>query len=125
MLELTTPEPITDEDGEEIPPARVDLFSIDGTTYTMEGGLNASLSLRYLHAVRVVGLMAATDWLLEEALGVEGYEALVGWRHITAEQVATVVAAIKREAFGEVDTPAGKGGGRASTRKKPVRKRTR
>lgn len=126
MIELVTPD--TPEDA-----APVVIFAIDGKSYSIPDRLSPSLSLRYLHVIRTQGLVAAQDWLLQAALGEEAHAALLNWEHITTEQVALVLAAVRRVVFGETDTSPtdkraatpGKGGRPATPRKRKPTTRTR
>lgn len=106
MIELKTPKPPpaeVDDDGKPVDKTpRVEVFSIDGTTYSIADKVVPSIGLRYLHLVRIGGLAVATDWLLERTLGEEGHAALISFESITAEEISRVAAAVRSVVFGDV-----------------------
>lgn len=62
-------------------PKRLPLFSVtqgdDETTYTIPDKPNPGLALEFLRQGRTIGPELAISWLIEEAVGTEGYTALV------------------------------------------------
>lgn len=72
--------PVIEHSAWDAAPERVDLFTIsrDGEekTYSMPGKPHVGLALAMLRMARLHGDMIAMSWLLEEAVGPEGYNAL-------------------------------------------------
>lgn len=60
---------VTSEGGPEDEPERIE--------YTIPAKPNAGLALEFLRVARTQGAELATSWLIEEAVGREGYQALI------------------------------------------------
>lgn len=92
------------DEGAEAPPATIT------KTYDMPATPNAGLALRYLRKARENADMAAS-WLLELAIGVEGYDALVD--ELSRESDPDVALATMRNVIGFVAGKAMGGLGKA------------
>jgi hypothetical protein len=91
MLEFTTkPDPTAK------PPEREELFSIDGKAYTIPKTIRPLLMARYAHLVDTMGSDSAGLWALREALGDEGYFALINLppERVSKDDLATVMAVV-------------------------------
>lgn len=87
------------------PEKRVPIFSIDGTEYTIPESPSASIGLQVTHLWATQGYSVATDWLLNELLGSDGYKALREFRQLTREQYKQVEAICIKAALGEDEDP--------------------
>lgn len=112
-------EPIVIDTREELPEVeQIHLFTIDGVDYSMPAEVPPSVGLQAMEMVRTEGEMVANAWMLEEALGSDGYHALINCRHITIEQmrqIGDIVAEHMLGAFGD-DGGNGQGPNRANRR---------
>ncbi len=61
---------------EPAPVEKTPVFKYDGKTWKANKVFSAGAMLTYLRNIRVYGQSSATEWLLEAALGSEGYAAL-------------------------------------------------
>lgn len=93
-------------------PEMVELFSIDGKPYFIPNKVRVNVGLKYLHQVRTTGDAAANSWLLEALLGEEGYQALLDYDDLTAEDLERVQAVAVEIVLGRSEE------GKAETRKK-------
>jgi hypothetical protein len=75
---------------------RVDLFQIDGTTYSMSVRPGANVSLKYAWIAREQGLQAAAGYALEALIGAEGYQALMEFDGLTQEALDQIVTAASK-----------------------------
>jgi hypothetical protein len=128
VIELVSAPKAVDEDGNEVEAKvpMVELFSIDGTAYSIPDKVRPALSLQYLRIARTQGVGIAEDWLADQLVGAEAYEALLNFPDITAEQITAVMRDARRVAFGETERESGKANGRpASTRPKRTTSRKR
>jgi len=82
------------------PVETVPVFYIDDVEYSMPRRVHPNVGLQYLRMARDKGPEIAVVWLLEEVLGTEGYEALMGYDALTDEQLGQVMEIIKRNALG-------------------------
>lgn len=93
----------TDESGNPIPDAEPELI-----TYTMPAKPNPGLALKYLKKARTMGELAMS-WLIEEAIGEEGYDALSNELiNYTGDPVALlrgIVEKIQTVAMGGLEGP--------------------
>lgn len=90
---------------------RLELFTItrpdpeaaDGVsrkTYDMPNKPNPGLGLAFLRMARLYGVELAVSWLLEEAVGTEGYLALANEPGTTTEQIATITSKVRSVVLG-------------------------
>lgn len=84
---------------------RVPAFSINGTTYYISTRPKVNKAIRYLHLTRTQGTEIAIDFMLGELLGEEGYEALMNFDDLTAEQLREVVNIASKVMTGAVEVP--------------------
>jgi len=85
------------------------LFSIDGVEHGMPAKIRPNTGLKYLRMVRTQDANVAGAWLLEEILGADSYEALMGHDDLEPEQLAQVMAIVERHALGQMEHMAGNG----------------
>lgn len=98
---------------------REELFSLDGTVYTIPVSFSAGQTLTYVDGLRKYGPDMAGAWALETALGTEGYQALLGADEATIPREAFVklLTVVTRRILGQdAEVP----GPKAPTRPTPV-----
>lgn len=80
-------------------------------TYTMPAKPNAGLALRYLKEARKTSPDVAMSWLIEKAVGEEGYDALTdelaGYEGDSAAVLQQIVGRIQTVAMGGLTPPKG------------------
>lgn len=81
----------------------VDLFKLDGKTYQIPANPKANIALKFMRNTRKYGDVIASDVLLEELLGTEGYEALVNHDELTSEQFQTVMMIAQKLVLGTME----------------------
>lgn len=86
----------------------VDLFSIDGTVYQMPAKIGANIALGYMRLVRTHGQEAALGWALEQVIGAEAYDALMGCDDLEPEDLEAVMKVVHENVMGAVEAPKGK-----------------
>ena len=64
---------------------RVDIFEVDGKTYSVAKVARADLGLEYLDRVENDGPDVAQAWLIRTTVGVEGFDALRKVKGLTQE----------------------------------------
>lgn len=79
------------------------LFELDGREFHVPARPRAVIAVRYLRNVRRKGVDTAAAALLEELLGVDGFDALCEYEDLTAEQFKTIISAAQRLAMGSMD----------------------
>jgi hypothetical protein len=103
-IELNTAEPELDENGQP-KNELLEVFSIDGKPYSIPSKPRRGLSLKYLKLARKEGTQAAVGWLLEEALGEEGYDALSDYDDLTNDQLQAVTRVVLTTTLGGLEGP--------------------
>ncbi len=100
MLEFTTPKTAT-------PVQRDELFSLDGTAYTIPKKFRAADAIGYVTNLRKFGADVANSIALEYALGEAGYNALLnGGDAISADDIALLVHVVTSRILGQpVEVP--------------------
>ena len=93
----------TKKSAEEV--EQIELFSIDGVSYTIPNKARVNVGLRYMKIMRDESAEAAQAWLLEEMVGTEGFEALMGYDDLTPEILEQIVSAAAKVVLGELETP--------------------
>jgi hypothetical protein len=97
ILKLSTDQEMPDE-------RRIDLFSIDGTTYSMLLNPPPIVGLRYLELCRD-SLQGANAYLLEVTLGEEAYQALLAYQQLTEDQYNWILEQIVKRSLGAQERP--------------------
>jgi hypothetical protein len=98
VLELSSADVVSDE--------RIPLFTIDGTEYTMPAEAPGYIGIEATHLWATESPAAATDWLMSEMLGDEGFTALRTCKTITRAQYQQVVKIVVDHVYGEEDPKA-------------------
>jgi hypothetical protein len=93
----------TKKSAEEV--EQIELFSIDGVSYTIPNKARVNVGLRYMKIMRDESAEAAQAWLLEEMVGKEGFEALISYDDLTPEILEQIVSAAAKVVLGELETP--------------------
>jgi len=93
------------------PPApNVELFSLDGVSYTIPAKPRVNLALRYLWHSKQYGDDRAAAELLESLLGAEGFEALMNYDDLTGDQFEAIMRVATRYTLGALEDTTGKSG---------------
>lgn len=82
---------------------RVEIFKLNGESYTIPRKPKVNIALRYLREVRTLGQELAVGKLLEDMLGIEGYNALMEYEELTAEQLQQVILVTTRIVMGSLE----------------------
>ena len=99
MIELTSEAPSSAD--------TIDVFSLDGVTYTMPAEPQPSIGLRFVWEMKTTGEMDAVANLLISTVGADAFEALTKAKGMTAEQWEAVQQFVIKHAVGA--TEPGKG----------------
>lgn len=83
----------------------IDLFELDDVMYRIPEQPKINMVLRYLNMSRTQGQDNALGWLLEQMVGIEAYEALMGFDDLTTEQLKTIMMVVQEVAMGALETP--------------------
>lgn len=78
---------------------------LDDYELTIPEKFSAAFALRYVRMTSRYGVDASTDWMLENALGAEGYEKLLGFDDMEPEQLAVLVNVIQESIIGAMEVP--------------------
>jgi hypothetical protein len=92
--------------GDAVNEDRIPLFSIDGTEYTMPAEPLGYIGIEATHLWATESPAAATDWLMTEMLGEEGFTALRTCKTITRAQYNQVVKIVVDHVYGDEDPKA-------------------
>jgi hypothetical protein len=103
VLEFSSPDPFAETTEDD----RIPLFSIDGQTYTIPARFDPIIALRALDMARRRGEEIMFSWLLEEALGEEGYQALLGCSSVTPSQLQALMEKVSDQVMGALEEPGG------------------
>lgn len=93
-----------------VAPELVELFTLDGRVFSIPAKPRVSVALRYLWHARQYGEDRAAAELLEALLGAEGFEALVNYDDLTAEQFQAVLDAAQKVTLGALEDAKGNSG---------------
>lgn len=77
------------------------------TTYTMPGRPHVGLGLAYLRMARLQGTVLAGAWLLEEAVGTEGFFALAAEPDLDPEVMRGIISRAQDIILGGLEGPKG------------------
>lgn len=99
-IELTT----TDSS----PVEEIELFSIDGVSYTIPNKPRLNVALKTLKLANTVGQDAAMVYMMEAAIGEEAFEALLDYDDLDQETLQAIMAAAQKVVFGGLEGPKGK-----------------
>lgn len=84
---------------------QIELFKIDGKSFTIQNRPRINVSLKYLKNARTLGAEQAGAILLEDLLGAEAFDALCECDTLTTEEWNEIVALAQRITVGSVETP--------------------
>ena len=109
--------PVIEHSAWDEAPERVDLFTISTTdpatgeitekTYDMPNKPHVGLALATLRMARIHGSEVAASWLLEKAVGVEGYDALTAEPELTPQVLEGIVLRVRTVVMGGLAAPKG------------------
>lgn len=107
--------PVIEHSAWDDAPERVDLFTISTTdpktgeivekTYDMPNKPHVGLSLAMLRMARIYGSEIAMAWLVEEAVGAEGYNALTAEPDLTPEILQGIMLRVRSVVLGGLAAP--------------------
>lgn len=83
----------------------VELFTLEGKTYTIPNKPRINVALKFLDTAKNSGQDLAAAYLLETLIGREGYEALMDYDDLTADQFQDVVLAAQKVVLGGLEGP--------------------
>lgn len=98
-IELTTKSDVEVE--------QVELFSIDGKSYTIPNKPRLNVALKTLKLMRKEGEEAAMAYMMEAAIGEEAFDALTEYEDLDAETFQQIVLAAQKIVFGGLEAPKG------------------
>ena len=75
------------------------------TTYTMPGRPHVGLALAYLRMARIEGGEPAMAWLIEEAVGTEGFFALVAEPDVSRDMIRGIFHKVREVILGGLEAP--------------------
>jgi uncharacterized protein YihD (DUF1040 family) len=87
---------------------QIQIFSIDGKEYTIPAKPRVNVALKYLHDAKHKSEDIAAAGLLENLLGEEGYEALMNYEDLTADQLKAIMKIVQKVALGSMEESQGK-----------------
>lgn len=87
---------------------QIELFSIDGKSYTIPNKPRLNVALKTLKLVRTQGEEAASAFMLEAVIGEEAFEALTEYDDLDAETFQQIILAAQKIVFGGLEAPKGK-----------------
>jgi hypothetical protein len=70
------------------------LFAVGGKVYEARTEFSASDVIHYSKLARTKGIDAAVEWLMEAALGEEGYAAFAGYKYLRKETATKVMSQV-------------------------------
>lgn len=89
---------------QDTPVGAVELFRLGGQVHTIPEKARFNIALKYLWLAKVDGEVLAGQWLLEELLGPEGYQALMNYDDLTEEQFGTIMTAAQKVVLGSLES---------------------
>lgn len=98
-IELTT----SNESNEEV--EQVELFSIDGKSYTIPKKPRMNVALKTMKMIRTEGEDAAAAYMLEAVIGEEAYDALTDYDDLDPETFRQIIAIAQKVVFGGLEGP--------------------
>ena len=87
---------------------KVELFSLNGVSYSIPKKPRVNVALRYLKMAREEGTEAASAFLLESLVGEEAYKALMDFDDLTQETLGQIAEAAQKHTLGGLEAPKGK-----------------
>jgi hypothetical protein len=97
-LHFTTPTQETEQD-------RVVIAYLDDYELSMPRSVPPNISLKLMRTSRKLGSEAAVGEMLEEVLGEDAYMRLANYRHLTDEQLASLVRVVTKVVMGGLEVP--------------------
>lgn len=86
------------------PVEQVELFSIDGKSYTIADKPRVNLGLKVMRVMADEGASAGNAYMLEQLLGKENFDALTDFDDLTTEQFEAIVELASEVVFGGLDS---------------------
>jgi hypothetical protein len=131
-IDLDAVEPIVlDADGDEDDVEEIHVFTLNGKDYFMPTVASFHTAIRTMEIYASKGEAAATAYQLRELLGDEGYEALINYPRLRAEdfnricELASDIVLASREGKAQSPSDGGKSDGSRSTSMTSSRTRSR
>lgn len=98
---------VTKRPEDRAPEERVELFSIDDTSYTIPKKFPVGLGLKVIRTARRSGQEIAMAELLEEVIGSDAYDALVNYKDLEDEHLERLMNIVNQLALGSLEGPKG------------------
>lgn len=95
----------TSPDADAPEPDRVTIAYLDDYALTMPAALRPNLALKVMRTQRKEGEGAAMMQMLEEVLGTEGFDKLVEWDGLEADNLVDLFGVVQHVAMGVTETP--------------------
>jgi hypothetical protein len=86
---------------------QVELFSIDGKSYTIANKPRLNVALKTLKLMRKEGEEVAMAYMMEAAIGEEAFDALTEYEDLDADTFGAIVSAAQKIVFGGLEAPKG------------------
>jgi hypothetical protein len=83
--------------------AREELFSIDGTSYTIPKDIGGEIGLRATKIATESGEMAATMYCIEQTIGMDAYDALCKVDGLPKKTLGAILAVCREKVFGGME----------------------
>lgn len=87
---------------------QIELFSIDGQSYTIPNKPRLNVALKTLKMARTEGQDAAMAYMMEAAIGAEAFDALTEYEDLDAKTLEAIMTAAQKVVFGGLEAPKGK-----------------
>lgn len=103
-----------DPDAKPAPVIRVTLITIGDQSITVPAEVPQTVAVEYMHRAGLhdgteerasMAMAAATDYLLTEVLGADGYARMRSYEALTSDQFQWVMKVVIRLALGRLETP--------------------
>ncbi len=85
------------------PPSQIEIFRLGGVVYSIPDRPRVNLALKYLWLAKTRGEEIAGQWMLEELLGVDAYQALMDFDGLTDTQFAAIMNRAQQVVLGSLE----------------------
>ncbi len=92
---------------EQTEPERIELFTLEGKTYTMPKKLSANKLLAFMQEMRANGQEAAAVGLLIDCIGMAGYQKLRAYPGLQFADLKAIFDAVSLAAMGAMEEMTG------------------
>ncbi len=85
------------------PPGQIEIFRLGGAVYSIPDRPRVNLALKYLWLAKTRGEEIAGQWMLEELLGADAYQALMDFDDLTDTQFAAIMNRAQQVGLGSLE----------------------